>query len=516
MPVVLAILDGFGVAPPSFGNAIWRARTPHFDMLAKQGFAASLQASGLAVGLPWGEPGNSEVGHLTMGAGRVIYHHLPRIVLAIRDGSFFTNPTLKQIAAYLRETKGKLHLLGLCSSGAVHAYVDHLWALLEWAKREGVFVALHAFSDGRDATPQEAQSFLPRIIARMHELSVGRLASLVGRHYAMDRDENWERTKTAWDLLIHGTGERIREEELGEYLGRHYKKGLSDEFVPPALLVDDKGEGLTVRNGDAVLFFDFREDSERQLVRAFTKKELTAFDRGAAPKVFTATMTQFEEGLTPYVLFPPVDIVDTLGEVVSSTGLRQMRIAETEKYAHVTYFFNGGKEVAFPGEERHIIPSLETGKVDEQPQMRAREVLGEILLALDTQNFDLIVASFANADMVGHTGNFQACVEAVEIVDEAIGHLLPRAERGDMNLLVTADHGNVEAKIDPHTGRSLTEHTANPVPLYLIGPGVPERFRGTSRLTREPVGTLADVAPTILEMLKLPVPSSMTGRSVLR
>src|SRR3989344_5116043 len=269
MPVVLAILDGFGVAPPSFGNAVWRARTPNFDAFARDGFSATLQASGLSIGLPWGESGNSEVGHLTMGSGRVIYHHLPRIVLAIRDGSFFTNPVLKDIAAYLHNSHGRLHLLGLTSSGAVHAYIDHLWALFEWARLNNISVALHAFCDGRDATPHEAKDFLPKIIARMSDLRVGRLASVVGRHYAMDRDRNWDRTKTAWDLFMHGIGERIRENELGEYLTRQYVKGLSDEFIPPALMVDDQEGAVTVRDNDAVLFFDFREDSERQLARAF-------------------------------------------------------------------------------------------------------------------------------------------------------------------------------------------------------------------------------------------------------
>ena len=516
MPLVLAILDGFGVAPPSFGNAIWRARTPSFDALTREGFTATLQASGLAVGLPWGEPGNSEVGHLTAGSGRVIYHHLPRIVLAIRDGSFFKNPVLKEIASHLRNSGGKLHLLGLTSSGGVHAYIDHLWALFEWARQRGIVVALHAFTDGRDATPHEGKDFLPRVIARMHDLGVGRLASFVGRYYAMDRDGNWERTKAAWNLFVHGEGERIRQSEIDEYLSRQYAKGLSDEFIPPASVVDEEGQAITIQDKDAVLLFDFREDSERQLARTFAHEKFDSFDRGTYPRVFFATITQYEEGLTPHILFPPQDVIDTLGEVVSGAGLQQLRIAETEKYAHVTYFFNGGKEVAFPGEERRIIPSLEVAHVDAQPQMRAREVADEIIVALAEKRFDFIVANFANADMVGHTGNFTACVEAVEVLDNVIGQLLPRAQADEMTLIVTGDHGNVEAKIDPHTGRPLTEHTTNPVPLYITGFSLPDRFRGISKLTQDPIGTLADIAPTILGILKLQVPVSMTGRSLLR
>ena len=514
MAVLLVVFDGFGIAAPSFGNAVWRARTPNLDAIAREGFVTSLKSSGLAVGLPWGEPGNSEVGHLTLGSGRVLYHHLPRIVLAIRDGSFFKNPAFKQAAAYVRKTGGTVHLAGLVSSGGVHAYIDHLYALLEFFKREGVTkLALHIFTDGRDAEPHEGGKFLPQLEERLRKLGLGRIASLCGRFYAMDRDGHWDRTEKAWRLLVAGEGDHAK--DLVSYFEKYYPQGLSDEFIPPTLILGENTTPDIVKDGDSLVFFNFREDSERQLARAFGQKDFDGFTRATAKKIFFVTMTQYLEGLSAVVAFPLVAVSDTLGETVAGAGLKQLRIAETEKYAHVTYFFNGGKETAFPGEERRIIPSLEVSRLEAHPEMRAKEITEEIIRSSDMKEYDLMVANYANADMLGHTGNFNACVEAVEILDNEIAVIADRARAGNLTLFVTGDHGNIEEKIDPRTGRALTEHTTNPVPLYVLGPGLPEHFRGLREISPdEPRGLLSDVAPTILTVMNLPVPAAMTGHNL--
>lgn len=509
--VVLIILDGFGVSTDP-ESTFWASKRGNFERLEQFFPFTTLQASGIAVGLKWGEEGNSEVGHLILGSGKTIYHHLPRISLSIQDGSFFENGSFKKAASHAKRNQSALHLVGLFSSGSVHAYPDHLYALLEFAKKEGLGkVYLHLFTDGRDAEPLEAKNFLQSLEERIEKLyPFASIRSLIGRDYAMDRDGDWEKIEKTYNLLVRGEGNKFQ--SVLEYLGEEYHKGLTDEFIEPGW---DGNQESRIKNRDAVIFFNFREDSARELAQAFVEEGFDKFPREKITDAAFVTMTEYEKKYSALAAFGPLDASQPLAKILSENNLKQFHIAETDKYAHVTYFFNGGKEVAFPGEERRIIPSLGAAHVDEQPQMRAREVLDEILMALAAKHADFIVANFANADMVGHTGNFAACVEAVEVLDSVLGQLIPRAVAGEMTLLVTGDHGNVETKIDLHTGRPLTEHTTNPVPFYAVGPALPERLRGASRLTQDPIGTLADIAPTVLQILKLKVPVSMTGKSLL-
>lgn len=517
-PVVLVVLDGFGVSLSSRGNAVIEANTPNLDAIEQRFPFTTLQASGAAVGLPWGEAGNSEVGHLTMGAGRVIYHHLPRIIAAIHDGSFYENPAFRKIVGHVRERGSSLHLLGLVSSGTVHSYIDHLLALLELAKREDVpAVYLHVITDGKDAPRDEAASFVGQLQERIARHYPGAtIASLVGRYYAMDRDEQWERVRAAYDLLTNGKGEGF--EDAGSYLRRSYERGVFDEFIKPALLTKN-GEAIGhIREGDGLIFFNFREDSVREITSAFGKEHFDAFPRRRVSDLAIATMTEYEKNLPGVeAAFPPLEIVSPLAEVLAEHGKTQLHIAESEKYAHVTYFFNGGNERLFRGEDRLLIPSLSVPHFDEHPEMKASEIVSRVIERLNQYGF--ILVNFANADMVGHTGNFEAAVKAVEVLDEAIGRIEEAVRERKGSLLITGDHGNVEEKIHRLSGEPVSEHTANPVPFYLVA----EEFARTRERTPEEIsatkkevgGILTDVAPTVLELMALPQPPEMTGRSLL-
>lgn len=516
-PLILVILDGFGVSLDAAGNPASEAKKPVMEELERSFPFSILQASGVAVGLPWGEAGNSEVGHLTMGAGRVIHHHLPRIISSIRDGSFFQNPALLKAAGHVRAHNSRLHIVGLVSSGSVHSYAEHLWALLEFAKREALpEVLVHVFADGKDAPPKEGAKFLSRVEERMRvEFPQARITSAVGRFFAMDRDEKWERVQKAYNLLTQGEGMHIS--SVPEYLETSYARGATDEFIEPAAVVT--GNRLSfIQENDAAVFLNFREDSMRELMRAFVEDGFSKFPRVKIPNLLVVTMTEYDKNLSGVVAaFPALEIVGPLGRVLSEAGLRQLRIAESEKYAHVTYFFNGGDEKPLAGEDRILVPSVPTDHFDEVPEMRSREITTKILENLE--QYDVIIANFANADMVGHSGNFQAAVRAVEALDESLGQLRDAILKGGGVMIVTADHGNIELKRNLMSGEKLTEHSVNPVPFILVG----EKFRLKAPRTpaeavaqkKEVGGILTDVAPTILELVGLPKPSEMTGQSLL-
>lgn len=517
-PTVLIVLDGYGIGPQGRGNAITTAKKPTFDLIEKTYPFTTLQASGVAVGLPWGEAGNSEVGHLTIGSGRVLYHHLPRIIFSIHDGSFFQNEAFLKAAEHVKQNNSQLHILGLTSSGSVHSYIDHLYALMEFVTRENVpRTFLHIVTDGKDAPPQEGGKFIPALEERITKMypSIA-IASLIGRFYAMDRDEKWDRIKTAYELLVNGKGAAVT--DFGQYFRDSYSKGITDQFIEPAYRPDENGMPIgRINDNDALIIFDFREDSVREISEAFVKPGFDIFAKKTLQNFLLVTMTEYEKNLPALAAFPPLEINWPLGRVIAGAGKSQLHIAETEKYAHVTYFFNGSQEKPFVGEDRMLIQSAAVPHFDEKPEMRADEIKNRVLENLG--KYDFILANFANADMVGHTGNFEATVKAVETLDKIIGELIPAILKMGGTCIITADHGNAEEKINPVSGEPATEHTANPVPFYLIG----EQFKLAKEASpqviakkkKETEGILADIAPTILEIMKLPKPDEMNGKNLL-
>ncbi|MDP3785255.1 MAG: 2,3-bisphosphoglycerate-independent phosphoglycerate mutase [bacterium] len=516
-PVVLLILDGLGV-PQTPESTVFMAKRPAFENLEKFFPFTTLQASGVAVGLPWGEEGNSEVGHLTMGAGKVLYHHLPRIIVSIQDGSFFKNEGLLKAAGHVQKFAAALHFLGLFSSGSVHAYPDHLYALLEFAKREGISkVYLHLFTDGRDAASKEAGTFLKELELRMAaNYPFAKIASLVGRDLAMDRDEHWDNIARTYNLLTRGEGAPFQ--NAVDYVASEYAAGRSDEFVEPGWLEspDGKAEGR-IKEGDAVVFLNYREDSARELARAFVEESFDKFAREKISNLLFLTMTEYEKNLPATVLFPPLEVDWPLARALAERGLSQLHVAETEKYAHVTYFFNGGRERPYPKEERILIPSLPGAHFDETPEMSAAKITETVLEGI--LKYDFILANFANADMVGHTGNFEATVKALEVLDFSIGRIMSKVLESGGVLILTGDHGNAEEKRYRFTGEKKTKHTINPVPFFLVA----EDFRASSARSPEEVlkrygevgGVLTDVAPTILELMQIPRPAGMSGVSLV-
>ena len=496
---LLIILDGFGLRDEEDGNAIKAARAPTLAKFAAHLSRTHLETSGLAVGLPEGQMGNSEVGHMNIGAGRVIYQMLTRIDLAIQKGDLYQNATLIEAARKAKQGGGRLHLLGLVSDGGVHSSQAHLHALLELARREGLQgdrVVVHAFTDGRDTSPTGGAQYLAALEREMGRLGVGVVATISGRYHAMDRDKRWERTRKAYDALAHGKGVEARSVE--EHVARSYKAGVTDEFLEPAVIRPD----LHLRDGDACIFFNFRPDRARQMSRALADPAFAEWS-GPRPKVHLATMTRYEDSFPFPFAFADERPTETLGEIVARAGLSQMRIAETEKYAHVTYFLNGGEEAAFPREERRMVQSPKhVPTYDHAPEMSAAGVADAGVEALRA-GVDLVVMNFANCDMVGHTGSFEATVRAVEVVDECLARLLDAA-RGRYHVFITADHGNAE-EMRNADGSPQTAHTTLPVPLYYVGPAGGRKLRP---------GILADVAPTILEAMGLPKPAAMTGRSL--
>lgn len=504
--LVLMIMDGWGIRDETDGNAIAQAHTPVFDALLNNNPWTRLAACGEDVGLPTGLMGNSEVGHLNLGAGRIVYQEMVRINKAITSGTIFENEILLAAMQEARRNNSALHLMGLLSDGGVHSHNTHLYALLRMAKKLGLTkVYIHPILDGRDTPPRSAGRYLEELEKECRELGVGTVASIAGRYYAMDRDKRWPRTEKAYRAYVYGVGEKAT--SSAEALRQTYARNESDEFVLPTLIENEGGEPQAlVQDEDVVIFFNFRADRARQISHAFTDQEFSFFDRGAAPPFpYYATFTEYEASLTAPVVFPSVDLRQTLGEVISSSGLKQLRIAETEKYAHVTYFFSGGREEVFEGEERMLIPSSQVATYDLKPEMSAPEVTEKVLEELDKECFSLIVLNYANADMVGHTGMLPQAIAAVETVDRCVGTVIERVLAKGGIVVVTADHGNAEQMSDgasPHTA-----HTTNDTPFILVHPR--ERHQLRSR------GRLADVAPTVLKLLGLPIPGEMDGEALI-
>ena len=505
-PTVLLILDGYGERKEKEGNAIALAKTPVMDRLKKEFPYVEGQASGLFVGLPDGQMGNSEVGHMNMGAGRIVYQELTRITKSIQDGDFFENKALKAAVEHCKKEDSALHFMGLVSSGGVHSHIEHIYGLLELAKRAGLKkVYLHAFLDGRDTPPDSGKSFLLAVEKKMQELHVGEIATISGRYYAMDRDKNYDRVEKAYRAMVDGTGEKASSVE--ESIDASYAKKIYDEFVLPTVIEKD-GAVHTVSDGDAMIFFNFRPDRAREICHAFCDDDFSFFERGARKNIFFVCFTDYDPTIpNKHVAFEKEEIHNTLGEVVSNLGKNQLRIAETEKYAHVTFFFNGGKEEPYENEDRILVPSpKEVPTYDLKPEMSCYTVTEKLTEAIRSGKYDLVVANFANPDMVGHTGVLPAAIKAIEVVDECMGKVVDAVESMHGNLFILADHGNADIMIDEKTGEPYTAHTTNPVPFILVSEEKHKLREG---------GCLADVAPTLLELMGIPQPKEMTGKSLL-
>ena len=506
-PVALVILDGWGIGDSCEANAACQADTPRLDALLREYPTTRLGASGLDVGLPEGQMGNSEVGHQNIGAGRIIYQDLTRIDKSIAEGDFFHNPVLTAAMDHLKESGGKLHLLGLLSDGGVHSHNTHLYALLELARQRGVAdVCIHAFLDGRDTPPRSGADYLAQLEDRLRRIGLGRVATVMGRYYAMDRDNRWERVERAFRAMVQGDG--IAAASSAEAIRSAYEAEQSDEFVEPRVIRGGSSPAGAIDDGDAAIFFNYRSDRAREITRALTDPGFQGFVREKIPALARyVCMTEYDETFRLPVVFPPETHRQLLGEVIADAGLRQLRIAETEKYAHVTFFFNGGREVPFSGEERVLIPSpKEVATYDQKPAMSAPEVTDKLVERIEKGGLDFIVLNYANPDMVGHTGILSAAIAAMETVDACVGRVVDAVLAAGGCLLVTSDHGNCEQMADAR-GQAQTAHSANPVPCILVDP----QRRGQS--LRE--GILADLAPTVLELMGLPQPAEMTGRSLL-
>lgn len=505
-PLVLLILDGWGIDAPGPYNAVTSASTPHLDGLFRDYPHTLLEASGSAVGLPEGQMGNSEVGHLNIGAGRIVYQDLTRINLSMHNAELAQNPALVKLFSDIRKSGGTLHLLGLLSDGGVHSHIDHLFAILRLGKEAGIEkICIHAFMDGRDTPPSSGIGYLSALEDFLSTLGRGRVATVMGRFYAMDRDKRWERVEKAYRAMTEGEGRRVASALAG--IKEAYASGQTDEFVEP-LVVTAGEEGSGIQDGDGILFFNFRADRAREITRAFTDTAFEGFTRRRIPQLTGyVCFTEYDETFDLPIAFPPQSLTNILGEVLANAGLSQLRAAETEKYAHVTFFFNGGNEQPFAGEERLLVPSpKEVRTYDLKPAMSAPELTEEVLRRIASGTCDVLIVNFANPDMVGHTGVFPAAVAAIETVDHCVGEVVAAVLAAGGKLLVTSDHGNCERMRDEH-GAPHTAHTANPVPLILVDPA-----RRDGRLR---AGRLADIAPTMLELLGLSKPAEMSGTSLL-
>ena len=499
-PTLLVILDGFGINPDPTHNAIALANTPNFDRYFAGKPLTTLEASGRGVGLPEGQMGNSEVGHMTIGCGSIIKQDLVRIDDAIEDGSFYQNPALQGAVQRAASAARPLHLVGLVSDGGVHSHIDHLCALIRLCQRHQVTAQVHMITDGRDTAQQAALTYLPELEALLQECG-GHIGTVSGRYYAMDRDKRWDRVQLAWDCIVHGRG--VEAESAQAAIEQSYVAGNNDEFVLPTCLPDQQ----PVQPGDEIVFFNFRNDRVRQLSAAFALEDFDDFDRGANYRPVTVTcLTLYDERLQAPVAFAPVRPEVTLGSVVSNAGLRQMHCAETEKFAHVTFFFNGGREAPYPGETRELLPSPRVATYDLQPQMSAREVADAVITALRSNEYAFIVVNFANGDMVGHTAVVDAIIEAVETLDREVVRVLEAAASANFSVVLTADHGNCDEMVDPDTGKPHTQHSNHPVPCLVIDPGVRELRSGEN---------LSAIAPTVLQLMGLEQPGEMNGRSVI-
>lgn len=511
-PVVLVILDGWGIEAPGVGNAITLADTPVFDRIWHQYPHTTVKTSGLDVGLTEGQMGNSEVGHLNLGAGFVVHQTLTRINLAIDDGSFFENQALLEAVNIARERGSTLHLMGLVSDGGVHSHIDHLKALIRMCQHHGLTdVAVHAFMDGRDTSPHGGLDYLKDVIDTLNDTGTGRLASIIGRYYAMDRDKRWERTRAAFNLLVSASGASTTDPLAT--LRQRYNAEETDEFITPIVVDDAEGQATRITDGDVVLFFNFRADRGRQLTSALAG---TAPDEAEMPSppanLHVVTLTEYDPGLPVSVAFDPEAVDYPIARVIAEAGRTQFHTAETEKYAHVTYFFNGGREIPFAGEQRRLVQSPKVATYDMQPEMSAEGVANEACRAIESGAFDFVILNFANCDMVGHTGILKAAIEATQAVDTQMGRILQATLAAGGAVLVTADHGNAEMMLVPDTNAPMTAHTTNPVPLVLV---IPEESPLRHCELRDG-GRLADVAPTVLQLMGIDQPAAMTGRSLLK
>lgn len=508
-PVVLMILDGWGERPACPDNAVSCAHPIHFERLKGEYPHTLLKCCGKDVGLPEGQMGNSEVGHLNLGAGRVVYQEITRISNAIEDGSFFNNEEFIKAIQAAKANQGAVHLMGLLSDGGVHSLLTHLYALLELCKRQGMErVFIHGFLDGRDVAPQSAMDFVNQLEIKMNEIGAGKIATLGGRYYGMDRDKRWDRIEKAYQAMVCGKGVQAATPQAA--IQRSYEAKVTDEFIEPVVVIDAEGKPVaTIKDGDSVIFFNFRADRARQISHTFVDKDFTGFERRIWPQVHYVCMTEYDAALEAPVAFPPQNLDNTLGEVLAGKGLTQFRIAETEKYAHVTFFFNGGVEKANPGEDRVLIPSPKVATYNLQPEMSAREVTEQLMAALKEAKHDLYIVNYANTDMVGHTGVLDAAIQAVHTVDECLNQVVDLVLEQGGTVLITADHGNVEEMIDPDTKVPFTAHTTNRVPVILVSDAFKE-----ARLRED--GSLQDVAPTLLSLLNIPVPEQMTGKSLIQ
>jgi 2,3-bisphosphoglycerate-independent phosphoglycerate mutase len=506
--VLLIVLDGWGVNMNREGNAIAAAKAPVYQSLIADYPHTELRASGGAVGLPEGQMGNSEVGHLNLGAGRIVYQDSTRISKAIKDGDFFYNPVLLAALEKVKKTRSALHLMGLLSDGGVHSRLDHIFAMFDLVKAQGITdVFFHAFLDGRDTPPSSAIQYVKQLEDHFSRIGVGHIASVSGRYYAMDRDKRWERVQKAYEAMVLAEG--IRKYSAVEAIEQSYEHKRTDEFMLPTVILDPKTNKplATMRNGDAVIFCNFRSDRAREITRALTDPDFRGFRRSAVPKLSTfVCLTTYDETFNLPVAFDPVKLTNILGEVLSNRGVRQLRIAETEKYAHVTFFFNGGEESNFPLEDRILVPSpREVATYDQKPEMSAREITDKLVEHIGSRQYGFILVNYANPDMVGHTGIVSAAIKAVEALDECLGRVLRAAWEEGMAAIITADHGNIEVMFDPSTGQPHTAHTTDPVPLIVT----------KKDLKLRDGGVLADVAPTVLDLMDIPVPAEMTGKSLI-
>ena len=506
-PTVLMILDGYGLNEKTEGNAVKEGKTPVMDQLMAEYPFVRGNASGMAVGLPDGQMGNSEVGHLNMGAGRIVYQDLTKITKSIQDGDFFENPALLAACENVKKNHSALHMYGLVSDGGVHSHNTHIYGLLELAKRQGIEkVYVHCFLDGRDTPPASGKEYVEELTAKMQEIGVGEVATVMGRYYAMDRDNRWERVEKAYRAMVYGEGEQAASGPEG--IQASYDKEITDEFVLPTVIIRDGAPVATIQENDSIIFYNFRPDRAREITRTFCDDGFTGFDRGERIKTTYVCFTEYDVTIeNKLVAFVKEEITNTFGEFLAANGKKQARIAETEKYAHVTFFFNGGVEEPNKGEDRILVNSPKVATYDLKPEMSAYEVCGKLTGAIKSGDYDVIIINFANPDMVGHTGIEAAAIKAIEAVDECVGKAVEAVKEVNGQMFICADQGHAEQLIDEETGEPFTAHTTNPVPFILVNADPAYRLREG--------GCLADIAPTLIELMGMEQPKEMTGKSLL-
>lgn len=504
-PVVLVILDGFGIAPPYPGNAVANANMLAFNRLIKSFPHCLLHASGTAVGLPHGVVGNSEVGHMNIGAGTIVYQTLPRINASITNGSYYENENIKKALEHCKENNSNFHIMGCVSTGNVHSTTEHLYATLQLIQRQGFDgkrVFIHAFTDGRDTDPNSGRQFLEQVTQECKRIGVGKIVSIIGRYFSMDRNNKWDRIQKAYDLIVRGVGEKFNNPI--DAISASYSKGVTDEFVDSIVITDEQGNYPNVKDGDALFFFNYRADRAIQISKAFVDESFNNFETVKFKNLFYIGMTEYDRNLTPkmHLAFEPENVHVPIGRVISEAGLRQLRLAETEKFAHVTFFLNGGRDLVFEKEDRVLVPSPKVATYDMKPEMSTYELTQVLINKIRLKIYDFIVMNIACADMVGHTGNYQAVIKSLQAIDRNLDRIILNTLSVGGAVVITADHGNAEVMFDYKTGRPDTEHSTNPVPFVYVGPG--------AKSIELPMGALSDVAPTILSIMGLPIPTTMS------